>query len=360
MKYKKISIQTLIEQHVLDDWNEFKKNINAQTGFITYDEKKEVLNYKTTQKRYFSYSNLKFANVIKHKNLNIEENIINLQYENGKLIVNNFPVSVWNAYFTCPNCDIEYIVDCNPARCNRVSTSICGKCQKAWLHKFTSYQKNYEHAMLKKHGVKRPFQKKEFLQKACQTRIDLYGKPYPMQRDDVKKKHAEVMIKKWGRPNYFSNFNMWKEYDFFKRGFISKFELEVANICNEIFGDETRSCITKKPKFYSETEDRYYSPDFYDPKRNFIIEFNGDYFHANPELYDEHKIFNAGKTYGEIRLSEVKRYESLKQFCDTVYIVWENNWKKNKLEVIELLKEIKNAYDENTFISKEKLLGWQP
>lgn len=360
MKYRKISIQTITEQHTLDDWDEFKKIINAETGFISHDPENEILNYKA-QKRYFSYQNLKFADVIKHKNLNVEENDITLQYKDGKVIVNNLPVSVWNAYFTCPNCDDEYIVDCNPARCGRISTSICGKCQKAWLHKFSSYQKTYEEAMLKKYGVKRPFQKKEILEKACQTRISLYGKPYPMQRDSVKKKHAEAMVRNWGRSNYFCNLNTWRMYDTFKkRGFISKLEFELSDICTEIFGYETKSIATVKPKFFSEKENRYYSPDFYDPNRKFIIEFNGDYFHANPELYDESKIFNVGKTYTDIRHSELKRYESLKQFCDKIYIIWENNWKKNREEVIDMLRGIKNAHDENTFISKEKLLGWQP
>ena len=49
----------------------------------------------------------------------------------------------------------------------------------------------------------------------------------------------------------------------------------------------------------------------------------------------------------------------MQMFGVTVYIVLESDWKKQPNNVLNTLKEIKNAYDTKTFISREQLLGWQ-
>jgi hypothetical protein len=64
--------------------------------------------------------------------------------------------------------------------------------------------------------------------------------------------------------------------------------------------------------------------------------------------------------FEEIRTRERERFDVLNTFCDSVYVVWELNWKKDPERVIQILKEIKNAHDEATLFPREKLLGWQP
>jgi hypothetical protein len=369
MKYKKISIQEITDRLSFADWNVVKDEINLLSGFKKFLGENDLA-YKE-KNRIFSFENFYFSEFIHVKGLNLRIND-NFEIIKRKIKSRNLhkvflrhesglhPISVCDAHFICPGCEREYVIEGNPAKNFRISTSICGKCQKAWLHKFKSYQKNYEASMLKKHGVKRPLQKKEILQKACETRMKLYGVAFPMQREDVKVLHANNMLKKWGRTNYFSGLNAWKEFDTFKnKGFVSKFESCLSKVCIKIFGEHVQTTLTKKSKFCDENK-KYYAPDFYDPVRKIIIEFNGDFFHANPELYDSNKVFNSGKTFEEVRARERERFNVLNTFCDSVYVIWENNWKKEPKKIIQVLKEIKNAHDEGTLFPREKLLGWQP
>jgi len=266
------------------------------------------------------------------------------------------PISRFYAYFICPNCSDYYRVECNPARAHK-STSLCKSCQKKWLHKFLSYRKAYECSMLKKHGVKRPIQSKRIREKMQKTMIKNHGVPFSMQSKEVQKKHAFSVLKNYSRDNYLRNYNTWNCRKKLDRRVGSKLEQAVASECLNIFGDQSLCVHTKKHKLNHLK--KWYSPDFYDPTHNLIIEINGDFFHANPAVYDENKIFLRGQTFKELRKDEIQRYEVLKQYSN-VYIVWEYDWKYNKSGVLQMLKEIKHAHDTKTFVSREKLLGWQP
>jgi len=369
MTYKKISIKEVTEQLTFADWDLVKNEINNRSGFYKFVGPNDLA--YAEQNRTFSFDNFYNAEflIIKESGLRVDSGefkIIKKKISSGlnRLYLEHecktYSISNCNAHLKCPECDSIYVIDGNPARNYKISTSICGKCQKKWLHKFDSYQKNYVSSMLKKYGVERPLQKKEILEKACNTRMELYGAAYPMQREEVKKKHAEGMLRKWGRANYFSGLNSWEEFGTFKeKGFISKFEKSLATLCTEIFGEQSQTSLSKKSKFKDE-DGKYYSPDFYDPQREIIIEFNGDFFHANPEMYDDRKIFNSGMTFEEVREREHNRFQKLKTFCKNVYVIWEKDWKNNPEKVTQILLEIKNANDQGTFISREKLLGWQP
>jgi G:T-mismatch repair DNA endonuclease (very short patch repair protein) len=70
-----------------------------------------------------------------------------------------------------------------------------------------------------------------------------------------------------------------------------------------------------------------------------IIEFYGDYWHANPEKYpDDSTIFKRRKGYltaAEIRHQDKNRIIELTSMGYDVLIVWENEYRKNKKGTIE-------------------------
>jgi len=73
-----------------------------------------------------------------------------------------------------------------------------------------------------------------------------------------------------------------------------------------------------------------------------IIEFYGDFWHANPKIYSGNeyiKSFSINKTANEIWLKDNDRIDSLKKLGYDVLIIWENDWKKNKLDCIEKIKK---------------------
>lgn len=77
----------------------------------------------------------------------------------------------------------------------------------------------------------------------------------------------------------------------------------------------------------------------YDIKHNdCIIEFNGDYWHANPAIYADSAIIR-GKTAVEIRERDYKKIKTAKELGFRTYVVWESDFRLDKNETIRKVKE---------------------
>lgn len=79
---------------------------------------------------------------------------------------------------------------------------------------------------------------------------------------------------------------------------------------------------------------------------NKIVEFYGDYWHANPVKYKDGDVLNFGD--GDIFAKDIwkKDYERecyLKSIGYSILIIWENDWDKNKQKCVE---ELIKFYDE--------------
>lgn len=84
---------------------------------------------------------------------------------------------------------------------------------------------------------------------------------------------------------------------------------------------------------------KYIVDVLYDKK---IIEFYGDFWHANPKFYCGNELiksFSINKTANEIWISDCERIDFLKKMGYDVLIIWENDWKKNKQDCIEKIKK---------------------
>lgn len=79
---------------------------------------------------------------------------------------------------------------------------------------------------------------------------------------------------------------------------------------------------------------------YYDFKyKNKIIEFNGDLFHANPNIYEENQCPNPYKkllTAKTIWENDSLKINTIKKLGYEVLIIWETDYKKDKQS--ELLK----------------------
>lgn len=120
------------------------------------------------------------------------------------------------------------------------------------------------------------------------------------------------------------------------------FELNKQIKGDEVYFDKLNNEISVVTNFGS-----CYFLDFYDKTKNIVIEFNGDYWHANPKIYKENDIIyqhgqeNIAKDiwgYDEKRKQEI--CEKLNN--PTYIVVWENDYKKDKEGTInKLLKYFK-------------------
>ncbi len=128
------------------------------------------------------------------------------------------------------------------------------------------------------------------------------------------------------------------------------------------YSDISQDLFNKLSKFYDNLDNILYAEinnefkinktngywlyDFTDIKNKKIIEFQGDRFHANPNIYNESEKphpFLPEKTSKDIwNDDEIKRIAAIEQGFDVFY-VWETDYKKNKdliiANCIEFLKK---------------------
>jgi very-short-patch-repair endonuclease len=74
-----------------------------------------------------------------------------------------------------------------------------------------------------------------------------------------------------------------------------------------------------------------------------IIEFNGDFWHANPKFYEETQVLKGflsdSKTVKEIWEKDLKRNNFLKERGYDILVIWENDWNKHREDCIEKIKK---------------------
>lgn len=74
-----------------------------------------------------------------------------------------------------------------------------------------------------------------------------------------------------------------------------------------------------------------------------VIEFNGDYWHCNPDFYDHNYYHPVKKMFAyEIWEIERVRVDTIINLGYDVYIIWENNWNKNKYQELDNIKKFLN------------------
>lgn len=128
----------------------------------------------------------------------------------------------------------------------------------------------------------------------------------------------------------------------------SKFYSNISqDFCNEIFNrlneDDKNHCyyatLNKEFTKYNKDDKRCYAYDFVLSRKKIVIEFNGDLVHANPKIFTENEIpkfFNNNKiTAKEIWKKDKNKNEFMEKLGFKVYVVWENDYRERKNEVIE-------------------------
>jgi hypothetical protein len=75
---------------------------------------------------------------------------------------------------------------------------------------------------------------------------------------------------------------------------------------------------------------RKYKVDGFDPITNTVYEFNGDYWHGNPAIFNSNDInLSNHKTFGELYEATLQKEAALKGAGYIVVSIWENDWRKS-------------------------------
>lgn len=102
--------------------------------------------------------------------------------------------------------------------------------------------------------------------------------------------------------------------------------LPTSKIEQEIFDwvSENVDSSARKEKIYDCSQRRYFFPDIVTD--NFILEVYGDYWHANPNIYENMTVMFNKKLARQVRIDDKKRITRLNTLTGLpVFIVWEND-----------------------------------
>jgi hypothetical protein len=150
----------------------------------------------------------------------------------------------------------------------------------------------------------------------------------------------DYFIKKYGYIDGMNKYNNFSDKRMFKFGF-SDISQRLFKLIDDKLNNKYTIYYSIKNKEYRIDDDlKSYYLDFYIKELNIAIEFNGDLWHANPELYNENDTphpFQKKLKSKDIWKLDKERYDFIKTKVDDIIIVWENDIKN---------KGIKNISDE--------------
>jgi len=122
-------------------------------------------------------------------------------------------------------------------------------------------------------------------------------------------------------------------------GNYSKISQELFKEIEKAFPDNNFYYATKNSEYFISLKGNvFYIYDFCDRDNNKIIEFNGDLYHANPEIFestDTPNPFIKDLTANEIWKKDEIKLKAAKDKGFEVLIIWEKDYKQNKEKVIQ-------------------------
>lgn len=135
------------------------------------------------------------------------------------------------------------------------------------------------------------------------------------------------------------NGNFRKDYSKVEMEFVDKI-LSIIKIKD----NEHYSYTNNQFFVYNKKEKRFFTYDFVIKDTKKVIEFNGNYWHCNPNIYKEN-FFNKNKQMfaKDIWENDKIKINSIEELGYEVLIIWENDYKQNKEKTIqECINFIKN------------------
>ena len=206
--------------------------------------------------------------------------------------------------------------------------------------------KKREQTCLQKYGVTNVFANNDIKEKIQKTCLEKFGTKHASSSEIVRKRVEQTCLQKYGATSSLGNRNVIKkcQESRFKNssptGPTSKLAeecfLEIYNKLPEKIKVDCRFLpLTKEFGKYGNNRYNYY--DFVIPSLKFCIEFNGNYWHANPELYEANHIFSYWDnkmTAQEVWNKDKLKYDILINEGFTVNIIWEKNYRDNKEKII--------------------------
>lgn len=89
---------------------------------------------------------------------------------------------------------------------------------------------------------------------------------------------------------------------------------------------------------------KYFFPDAILPKKKIIIEYNGNFWHADPDKYKENDIIHKNITAKEIWEKDALKKDAYNELGYMLITVWQKDFLKNKEECVKQIAKQINEY----------------
>ena len=279
--------------------------------------------YKNVFVNNLNFNKIVDSTIIKNKLINNKNAIQLLSYEELLFIKLTIPVDINNictAFYYFFN-DLKNYLQC-PV-CNKKVNLDNKHIHKAKLIIFCS-----DKCRLSKKGINIAKETRK------QSNLNKYGVEHTLAIPEIRQKIMETNIHKYGIPHAGMLFS--KPYSKWQTDLITILKLEFPDLQNVL---EKELHIKLSDKTSQLLQQTYIYPDLEYNKK--IIEFYGDYWHANPDIskYTDDYILHASITAKEKRAHDSMRIKILEDLGYTVLIIWQNDYKNNQTNIIKKCKE---------------------
>lgn len=188
-------------------------------------------------------------------------------------------------------------------------------------------REKYKKTCLKKFGVEHNLQKDSpCRKKMIENLIKNYGVENVFQLDCVKDKIKNYITEKLNNENYQDNFPRGKKV-------FSSIHKKIVSFLNENGVENKIEFVIKIPNDKIMFNKTYYSYDILIKETSKLIEVNGDYWHANPEKYNQNDLivgyYGETRSAGYIWERDEEKIEFAKANGFKVLILWENEINNN-------------------------------
>jgi len=234
----------------------------------------------------------------------------------------NGNIKQWNSIYTlrCSKCKKEFTERCDiiDERKKQINIYACGKCAKPLQRSRSALIGVYD-----KDGNLKP-NKGRYTTDRVKAMTDEEYKIFVEQRRKASQGFHDSLEK--DPVKYKKHYK--KIYKNSKIGYISKGQREIHKLL-EPFGFELEKNV------------HGLNVDIVHLDRKIIIEYFGDYFHANPRKYKKDEYINIiGMTAQEKWAKDRRRNFKLRKLGFQVIIIWENKWVNEKKKVLTQLNNL--------------------
>lgn len=213
------------------------------------------------------------------------------------------------------NLGVEYPMQSNKVKQKSIDTCIKKYGTKS-INSSNIVKEKKKQVFLKKYGVENPFQSETIKNKIKKTNIEKYGVENPSYSEDIVEKINKTKYERYGN-------------DMFK---FSTTEKDLVAYIHEIYNGK----IIENDRTVIGCE-----MDVYIPEHKLGIEFNGDYWHMNPTIYNENDINPSNQlTAEQIWKRDSSKIEKAKRKGITLVVIWESEWLHNNTATKNYIKTL--------------------